>query len=165
MKMDLDRLGQHVAAARQASGHFPNEAEQVFTAVLTALLLQGPPSHSTHDTADNTDTMKPKPLTASEFFSRLRPTQDVDKVLSAAYFVDVYRNKAEFSAEELRQTLLEAKISPPKNVSLGVLRNAQRGLIAQKEKQGKKITWLITQTGLEKVQTMTGERSAGSVSK
>jgi hypothetical protein len=162
MKMDLDKLGQHVDAARQASGHFPNEAEQVFTAVLTALLLQGPPSHSIHDTAD---TMKPKPLTASEFFSRLRPTQDVDKVLSAAYFCDVYRSKAEFSAEELRQTLLEAKISPPKNVSLGVLRNAQRGLIAQKEKQGKKITWLITQTGIEKVRSMTSEGSAGNGSK
>ena len=158
--MDLDKLAQHVAAARQASGHFPNEAEQVFTAVLTALLLQGPPSDSTDATANRV-----KPITASEFFSRLRPTQDVDKVLSAAYFCDVHRSKAEFSAEELRQTLLEAKISPPKNVSLGVLRNAQRGLIAQKEKQGKKITWLITQTGLEKVRNMTGEGSAGNGSK
>jgi hypothetical protein len=162
MKMDLVGLRQHVATARQASQPFPNEAEQVFTAVLTALLLQSQTSDITHHTVPSP---RPKPITASEFFSRLRPTQDVDKVLSAAYFVDVYRSKAEFSAEELRQTLLEAKVSPPKNVSLGVLRNAQRGLIAQKDKQGKKITWLITQTGLEKVKSMTGEGAAGNGSK
>lgn len=162
--MDLAKLGQHVDAAREASGRFPpDEAEQVFTAVLTALLLLDLPSDA--GIANRGQSVKPKPTTATEFFSRLKPTHDVDKVLTAAYFVDVYRSKGEFSAEELRQTLLEAKVSPPKNVSLGVLRNAQQGLIAQKEKQGKKITWLITQTGLEKVQRMTGEAAAGNGSK
>jgi len=156
--MDKKEVTVNVGIAQQISAGFPDRETQVFTAVLTALLLGG----GGLTVAPREQSGGEKPLTAAEFFARLRPTQDVDKALTAAYFSDVFRSRAEFSADEIKQLLLEAKVAPPSNVSLAILRNAQRGLVAQKEKQGKKITWLITQTGIEKVKEMSREASAGN---
>ncbi|HEY2461473.1 MAG TPA: hypothetical protein VGI16_11725 [Candidatus Acidoferrum sp.] len=160
--MDKAELMRSVDEARTISREFAQEETQVFTAVLTALLLQSPSSGERMTELRGQPSVKG--LTVAEFFFQIRPAQDVDKALAAAYFLDAFRSKGEFVGEELRQVLLEAKVSPPKNVSLAILRNAQRGLIAQKEKQGKKITWLITQTGIEKIKNMSREANVSSKS-
>lgn len=157
--MDREKITRNVEIAQEISADFPQQESQVFTAVLTALLLGG---RTQADAPLTQQPLEERPLTAAEFFAQLRPAQDVDKALSAAYFTDVFRNRSEFSAEELRQVLADAKVSPPSNVSLAVLRNAQRGLMAQKEKHGKRITWLITQSGIEKVKEMSRSATAGN---
>jgi hypothetical protein len=140
--------GVDMELAEKVSSGFPEHRTEVLTAVLTALLLRGRQLGE-----DVSPTRKAsRPLAATEFFSRIKPTKDVERVLSAAYFLDSSRQRSEFTVEEIRDCLVEAKVQLPENISLAALRNAKSGLMAQKQKQGRKIVWFITQTGIEKVQ-------------
>jgi hypothetical protein len=140
-----------VERADAISREFPERRDAVFAAVLAANLVARLLSDVPSEERTSTVAVR-KDITPSELFARLRPGQDTDKVLVAAYFLDELRAKATFTAEELRSLVLEAKVAAPKNVSLAVLRNAQKGTIAQTSKDGRKVFWMITQSGLEVIQ-------------
>lgn len=157
MRTNEDWLKGEIEYADNVSKHYPERREHVFVAVLTARLINRDPALGRAEAGprqpQQTDTSRGgrESLTASELFAQLRPELDTDKVLDAAYFLDSVRRVEAFSADELKGLLLEAKVAPPKNASLAALRNSQKGLMAQRGKDGKKISWMITQTGIEAV--------------
>ena len=63
--------------------------------------------------------------------------------------METYGHVSDFTADEIKKCLLRGKVKPPSNISLAVLRNAQKGLMTQTEKgEGRKKSWLLTQTGV-----------------
>lgn len=136
-----------IELAEQISRDHPGYQGQVFTAVLTALLISRVGQKDTR--IGSVVRHSPKPIAATEFFAKLRPSHDVDKVLGAAYFLETYGHASDFTADEIKKCLLQGKVKPPSNVSLALLRNAQKGLMTQTEKdEGRKKSWLLTQTGV-----------------
>lgn len=142
-----------VDLAETISRKYPGYQAQVFTAVLCAILVNRADAPVNSDARQSN--RAPKPMTVTEFFAKLRPSLDVEKVLVAAYFLEKHRNVANFGVEDLKGCILQGKIKPPANPSLAVLRNAQKGLMAEIEKReaGKK-SWILTQTGAEAVEQM-----------
>lgn len=144
-----------IELAERISSDYPGHREQVFTAVLTSVLI----GRSAKKDKDSVVSLGPrrlaKPIAATEFFAKLKPGQDVDKVLGAAYFLETYAKAQDFTPEEIKKCLLEGKIKPPANISLAVLRNAQKGLMAQAGKrEGARKSWILTQTGTEAVEQL-----------
>lgn len=150
--------GTDVEFALEASRRFPEHSREVFTAALTARLVANLGAEATLREEQRAAT--PKPMAATEFFAQLKLDQDVDKVLAAAYFLEKYRKSSAFTAGDVKKCLVEAKVSPPSNISLAVLRNARKGHVGQTgEKQAKKISWFLTQTGIGAVEAwVRGER-------
>jgi hypothetical protein len=94
-----------------------------------------------------------KPMAVTEFFARLRPRRGTDQVLGAAYFLETWRDLSSFTAADLTRCLLEGRIKPPSNVSLAILRNAKKGLMAQaQDKSGRQKSWMVTQMGAQIVE-------------
>lgn len=149
---EVELMQEDIDFADRLSAKYVDRRHEVFAAVLSALLvkriLEGP-----GDRAPRRATLA-KPTAPTEFFAKLRPAQDVDKVLGAAFFLEAFREKAEFGADELKACLVEGKIHPPSNISLAILRNAQKGLVSPKGKKGGKKLWFLTQTGTEAVQKL-----------
>lgn len=142
-----------VDLAETISREHPKYHAQVFTAVLCAILVSR--SGAVVSSPGGDANRAPKPMTITEFFARLKPSQDVEKALAAAYFLERYRNAADFTVEELKACILQGKIKPPANISLAVLRNAQKGLMAETGKrEGGKKSWIVTQSGSEAVEQL-----------
>jgi hypothetical protein len=157
MIIDERLLKSEIEYAEGVSRNYPERREQVFVAILVASLISkqaSVPNDGGSPRARKGEEVPPvgRSFTASELFARLRPGLNTDKILGAAYFLDAVRHVEGFTADELKGLLLEAKVAPPKNTSLAALRNAQKGLMAQRSRDGKKISWMITQTGIEAVQ-------------
>jgi hypothetical protein len=137
--------------AEAISAEHGPRADAVFTAVLTASLLL----RHTEESIPHRQQLvgREKPMAATEFFARLRPRRGTDQVLGAAYFLETWRDASSFSATDLRRCLLEGRLKPPSNVSLAILRNAKKGLMAQvKDKSGRQKSWMVTQTGVQTVE-------------
>lgn len=146
-----------IELAESLSAQQGAHADAVFTAVLTACLLKRQMGESIP--RKDQIVRRVKPIAPTEFFARLRPRQGTDQVMVAAYFLESFRDASAFTADDLRQCLLEARVKPPANISLAVLRNAQRGLMAQSEKRaGPHKAWILTQTGIKSIE----ETLAGS---
>ena len=140
-----------IAAAEEASSTYPKHREAVFAAVLAARLIGAPRPQTPHDNTPES-LHETKPMAPAEFFARLKPTHDTDRVLGAAYFLDRFKGLADFTGNTIRECLIEAKMPPPDNLSLAALRNSRNGFMAQKSKEGVKISWFLTQTGMDKVE-------------
>ncbi len=137
-------------AEKLSSGHGQHKP-QVFCAVLAAVLVErlwkiaGAELH--------TPLPKLKAMAVTEFFAKLRPALDVDKVLGAAYFLQAIRDVSAFTSEALRACLLEGRVKPPTNVSLAALANSKKGMLAPTgKKEAGKISWFITQSGMEAIE-------------
>jgi hypothetical protein len=149
-----------VKTARELSRFYPDEQKEVFTAVLTARLLTNSPGGFSQS-ADSSG-RDAKPVAPAELFAKLKPAHDVTRILAAAFFLDRHRGAAEFAAEELKQCLVEAKVPSPKNPSLAALQNSRKGLMAQKQKAGRKISWYITLSGIQRIEQLLSEADGTS---
>jgi hypothetical protein len=142
-----------VRTARELSQLYPNEQREVFVAVLVArLVVNSPATSEAQQSAKRA--RDAKPLAPSELFAQLRPGSEVSRVLAGAFFLDKYRGVPDFTAEEIRQCLVEAKVPAPRNVSLAALQNSRKGLMAQRQKSGRKISWYLTLSGIREVEGM-----------
>jgi len=141
-----------VKAAREVSQLYPDERKEVFTAVLTARLVMNPPGAPDARSAEVAPDAKPP--APSELFAQLKVDSEVSRVLAGAFFLDKYRGLPDFTADEVKQCLVEAKVPAPKNVSLAALQNSRKGLMAQKKKSGRKISWYLTLSGIREVERM-----------
>jgi len=151
-KIDFDTLSSQISDAENASEQYPERKREVFISILTANLVAGILQGS--QKARPGSVLSEKPRTTAELFAEVSPSQDTDKVLLAAYFLDSIGGVEEFTSDDLAKCLKEAKIRPPSNVSLASLRSARKGTLAQKRKVGKKIFWSITQTGINAIERL-----------
>ncbi len=142
-----------VEQAETISKRYPRQQAGVFTSVLTAILvtrrLDSPPP------AAAGIERRERPLAPTEFFSCLKGATEVDKVLGAAYFLEVHKGLQSFTGAALNELLFEARVKPPRNVSLAILRNAQRGRVMETgKKHGGNILWRVTQTGIDVIERL-----------
>jgi hypothetical protein len=135
------------------SERFPSHRSEIISAVLAALLISrfraGPLAQPTQ-----TDVKHETPeWTVTELFARLRPTQDIDKVLAGAYFLSLQEQKHLFTSDDIRKCLHAGKMPCPANISLAILANARKGFLGQSDKAaGKRNSWFITQSGLAAIE-------------
>jgi hypothetical protein len=154
----IDAAVEKASRAAQKAGDHKSEA---FLAVLLAALLRG------HDEAlgrtvvegppiEGKPTPHPaKPLSPGEFFAAREWSTEVDKVVLAGSFLERYSSVSSYTVQQIRNCLLSAKVSLPKNVNLAVFQAVQRGWMM--EVPAENVTgkaWSLTQTGERRVEEM-----------
>ena len=150
---DVAPTAEDLQFAVEQSEKFATHRSEIVSAVLTALMLSRLREGSQPERMRGDVKRETPNLTATELFARLRPKQDIDRALSAAYFLDVQQEVHFFTSEDVRKCLHAGKVPSPANVSLALLANARKGLLAQSDKsEGKRNSWFITQSGLAEME-------------
>jgi hypothetical protein len=146
-----------IEQAEEFSKQFGHHMDQVLTAALTAILIGGFRADGAN-TATNAAT-EVKPMAATEFFAKLKPATDTEKVLGAAFFLEVRQTVTEFTSEHIRMVLRQARVVVPENINMAMIANAKRGFMSDlgKKLEGRK-SWSLTQMGLEYVRGLQESR-------
>jgi hypothetical protein len=161
----------HVRAAldraRRTADSASHYKSETFLAVLLADLMgsfqgRGDTDVDSTPPPDKYGQVKPvgKQISAPEFFSIKAWSTDVDKVVLAGAFIEQHLGLSSYMVRELRDCLVSARISLPKNISLAILRAIRRGWMMEipKENSGRK-AWVLTQMGTQRVSEMANGRN------
>lgn len=94
---------------------------------------------------------EPRKLSPAQFFRKVAPGTDVERILAAGYFLEVFENQESFTALEAREVVRSAKIPPPKNPNDSINKNIKKGLMmAAGDKEGK-MAFVLTSDGEEEI--------------
>ena len=89
-----------------------------------------------------------KKLSIKEFIISKSPSNDVEKTLAIAYFLERYTGAASFNTDDLSQYFQLAKEATPLNINDKVNLNIKKGHLAEaSEKKDKKKAWIVTNSG------------------
>jgi hypothetical protein len=88
-----------------------------------------------------------KPISVAQFFRKLGAKTDIDRALGAGYYLEKYRQFEKFSAAEVKETIREAKIPPPKNPNDAVNKNIKKGFIMAAGDKDGKMGYVLTSDG------------------
>jgi hypothetical protein len=143
--------------AEEFSKQFANHQAQILTAALTAILVAGSRVDATTP-ATNAEAGR-KTMAPTEFFAKLKPATDTEKVLAAAFFLEFSQAVTEFTSEHIRSALRQARVVLPENINMAMISNAKRGFMSDlgKKLDGRK-SWSLTQMGLEYVNSLQESR-------
>ena len=95
-----------------------------------------------------------KPISIKEFLLEKKPSNDVERTLVLACYLEKFRGNRFFNAKEIQEAFREAKESVPSNVNDKINLNISRGYVAlHTEKKEKMKAWYITNTGEAVVET------------
>ena len=99
--------------------------------------------------------MKPdKEMSAAQFFRKISPKSDVDRVLASGYYLEKNKNCESFTAAEISTTIRSAKTQPPKNPNHSVNQNIKKGyMMASGDKDGK-MAFILTTDGEEAIEAL-----------
>lgn len=90
----------------------------------------------------------------AQFFKKVAPKSDVDRVLGAGYFLEKYKREESFTAAEISETIKNSKKPPPTNPNHSVNQNIKKGLMmAAGEKDGKR-AFVLTSDGEEEIEAL-----------
>jgi hypothetical protein len=150
-----------IEQAEEFSRQFGQYRDQVLTAALAAILVGGLPSSDSNSVGSNAHVAKS--MAATEFFAKLKPATDTEKVLGAAFFLELSQGVSEFTSDQIRLVLRQARAVLPENISMAMILNAKRGFMSDlgKKLEGRK-SWSLTQTGLEYVRNLQESRGHDS---
>lgn len=123
--------------------------EQQKATPVAGIARSSPPHPTTQTSPKNT-----KEMSAAQFFKKVSPKSDADRVLAAGYFLEKYKDEESFTAAEISQIIQkEAKTPPPKNPNDVVNGNIRKGyMMAAGDKDGKK-AFVLTTDGEEAIET------------
>ena len=93
-----------------------------------------------------------KPTSVAQFFRTAAPRTDVDRALLAGYFLEKHKNEKSFTSVEVRETIKDAKISPPKNPSDVIAKNIKKGLMMSAGDKDGKMAFVLTSDGEDAVE-------------
>ncbi len=89
----------------------------------------------------------PRSLSITEYVLEKKPSDDNQRTLVLANYLEVYRSQADFTSDELRQVFIDSRLKVPSNISDKIGKCVQKGQIMPVgERDGKK-TWCLTMTG------------------
>lgn len=92
-----------------------------------------------------------KVMSVAQFFKKVSPKSDVERVLAAGYFLEKFKNQDNFTASEVSETIRDAKIPPPKNANDSINQNIKKGhIMPSGDKEGKK-AFVLTSDGEEAI--------------
>ena len=159
--MNEKQLDVAIEAARRAADKSIDYKSEIFLAVALVELLRAGGASEAATTAlavvrEKQRSPASKPFSASEFFYARVWSSEIDKVLLAGAFLESHGALPSYTNKQLRDCLVSAKVSVPGNISLALLRAAQRGLMMEVpggNSRGK--VWALTQTGVQRAAAMT----------
>ncbi len=89
-----------------------------------------------------------KKISVKEFIISKRPKDDIQKTLAVGYYLEKYEEFSSFNAKDLESCIGTAKESIPKNINYKVIKNIEKGYMAEaKEKKDKLKAWYLTNSG------------------
>jgi len=92
-----------------------------------------------------------KGTSVAQFFKKISPKTDLDRVLAAGYFLEKFKNQDSFTASEISNTVREAKITPPSNTHDSINKNIKKGyMMPSGDKEGK-MAFVLTSDGEETI--------------
>jgi hypothetical protein len=95
-----------------------------------------------------------KVMSTAQFFRKVAPKSDVDRVLAAGYFLEKFKNEENFAAAEAAKTIRDSKTPPPKNPNDAVNKNIKKGyMMAAGDKDGK-MAFVLTTDGEEAIEVL-----------
>ena len=95
-----------------------------------------------------------RPESLAEFLRKKGVKSDPDKVVCIAYFVDVRKGAEGFTSKDIEVGFRDARHTVPTNVSDQLARCAKRGMIQVSGKRDGKKLWVLTNTGIEYVESL-----------
>lgn len=89
-----------------------------------------------------------KKVSVKEFILLKKPSGDVQKALTIAYYLEKNENMHSFNVEDLAHYFQLAKEPTPQNLNDKINMNIKKGHVMEaKEKKNNKKAWVITNTG------------------
>jgi hypothetical protein len=99
-----------------------------------------------------------KELSVKEFILVKRPSNDVEKTLAIAYFLERFAGMTSFNIDDLAQHFQLAKEAIPTNINDKVNLSIKKGHVAEaKGKKNKKKAWIVTNSGEKFVENSMGK--------
>ncbi len=95
-----------------------------------------------------------------QFFKRKRPSNDVERVTCAAYYLHHGRGIQDFKTQDLSNLIIEARITPIPNPAMAVQNARNAGLLAPIGRGGRK---QLTALGEDVVNAMPGRDAVNAV--
>ena len=93
-----------------------------------------------------------KALSEAQFFKKVSPKTDLDRVLAAGYYLERFKQVQNFPSTEIADTIRLAKIAPPKNTSDAVAKNIRKGTIMPSGDKEGRMAFVLTTDGEEAVE-------------
>lgn len=96
-----------------------------------------------------------KTMSAAQFFKKIKPQTDLDRTLTAGYYLEVFKKMENFTSVEIKDVIRkEAKVQPPKNTSDAINKNITKGyMMSAGDKEGK-MAFVLTSDGEEAIRTL-----------
>lgn len=98
-----------------------------------------------------------KGLSPAQFFKKINPRTDVDRMLAAGYYLEISKNYENFTALEAKQIIKEAKRIPPKNANDAINQNIKKGLVMSAGDKDGKMAFVLTSDGEEFLDEFKGQ--------
>lgn len=94
-----------------------------------------------------------KDLSIKEFLIEKNPSNDVEKTLTIAYFIEKYMDYPSFNIDDLQRGYKQAKEKKPANINDKVNMNIKKGHLAEaNDKKDSKKAWYVTNSGEQLVE-------------
>lgn len=91
---------------------------------------------------------KRKDLSVKEFMLEKKPSSDLNKTITVAFYLERHRRVSPFTIRDLEELFRDAKEPPPKNINDAISKNVAKGFIMKaSEKKGGITAWTLTNTG------------------
>ena len=88
-----------------------------------------------------------KVMSIAQFFRKVSPKTDYDRVLAAGYFLEKFKNQDSFTTSEVKDTIRGAKTPPPSNTSDSINMNIKKGYILPSGDKEGKMAFVLTSDG------------------
>ncbi len=104
-------------------------------------------AQSPADTKVTKNATPARQMSVAEYVLEKNPTDDTERTLVLASFLEIFREQTNFTADELRRLFIESRLKAPSNVNDKIGKRIQKGhIMPVGERDGKK-TWCLTMTG------------------
>lgn len=91
-----------------------------------------------------------KKLSITEFLGMKMPSNDVQKTLAIAYYLEKYKYLSSFNVDDIKSHFRLARRPLPKNINDKINMNIKNGHIMDaEEKKDSKKAWIVTNSGIE----------------
>ena len=152
-KRSQELIKSAIADARRAEKITPDRKKETYLAVLLANLLQPSEVIAVGAAAETAAQPRGKRQVIGELFSEKRPGSEVEKVVTAGYYLESVEGLSGFNVDDLQRCFVQAKERRPRNLNDAIYKGIRKGFVVElpEKKEGKK-TWQLTRTGEEVVQ-------------
>lgn len=109
-------------------------------------------------TLENYNSNSEKKLSIREFINSINPKNNVERVLSIAYYKETFDSVSPFTAKDIADGFKDAKEPVPNNINLPIFYNVQKGYLMENNSPESKLkSWELTNTGIKVMKERTNE--------